>query len=59
MNKFIVLLFITLISCAPSLTDVDDQGNILPKEIKKFKDGPITCWIYENNGISCLRYNPQ
>ena len=54
MYRTILFLVVTSMSCSPSLMDVDDQGNALPKKIKKFHDGPVTCWIYEQHGISCL-----
>lgn len=55
MKRGFIILFLIGVSCSPSLLDIDDKGNALPKEIKKFKDGEVTCWIYENKGISCLK----
>ena len=58
------ILSITLVSmlaifiytaCAPDLVDTDTQGELLPVGIKKFNDGEVSCWVYKDKGISCVK----
>ncbi len=51
----IIVAIFGINSCSPKLDGVDSRGNPLPMNIKKFKDGEITCWVYEDKGISCLK----
>lgn len=48
-------LFCLFVACAPDLTDKNSEGILLPKNIRKFQDGNVTCWIYLEKGISCVK----
>lgn len=49
------LVVVISISCAPDLVDRNSEGKLLPIGIKKFKDGEISCWVYKDKGISCVK----
>lgn len=51
----IVFLVVFVSACAPEFINVDSDGNMLPDGVKKFKDGRVTCWIFENKTMSCLK----
>lgn len=52
--KYFLILFLTILSgcCEPPK---DSAGLSLPRRISKFKDGDVTCYMYSEHGISCLK----
>lgn len=48
---FVVSLFV---GCCPK---VKADSNGLPEYIQKYQDGNVTCYVYWNHGLSCLRNN--
>lgn len=51
----VIASLIVFVACAPDLSDRGSDGTMLPVGIKKFTDGSVSCWIYKDKGISCVK----
>jgi len=51
----VVGTLIAFVACAPDLGDRGSDGTMLPVGIKKFTDGNVSCWVYKDKGISCVK----
>lgn len=51
----VVASLVVFVACAPELSDRGSDGTMLPVGIKKFTDDNVSCWIYKDKGISCVK----
>lgn len=52
--KTIIAIIVTTIAILSIASIASSATNLLPKEVTKFQDGNITCYIYNKKSISCV-----